>query len=361
MALDESVFGDYAAMTQDAMLPESPKLPINVPQLPMQQQAQAVDPLTEVKEHPIMQFYTKWKGASPEKRKIAEDRLFADVGPVDAALGTDPTVSAEEKANEAMRKIAAQKSGTEYKPKEKVQNRWGKFMKRMDENPTEMLEFMARLMGPRKRGVGGAAHALQAGVDTLASARQRRAAEAKAKLEAAKAGADIGLTKAKTSEYPSKIELNFANAYKAYQDAKTSGQSTKAANVQLLDSITDSLYATGKGTKYATRDEAKIAAQRMISGKASPEEQAQYDYLIENAILGATPEDARKMIQGIRNEATIRQDVEADKAQKTKLVNFVNHFNRDRNKIADYYMTQKDIDRATALRAADAAIEQAGK
>ena len=311
MAIDESVFADYNAAiapTQDFGIAgfQSPQQALQAPQVqavppiaPVGQQAQQANPLQEVGNHPVFQFYDQWKKSSPEMRKNAERKIAVDFpgGPRDMGL-PDPTADVEGEA-------LARKEGKDIK---QDKGSWGKFMKFIDSNPKFLLDLGAQLLAPRKPGqsqMGAVASGLLGATNRLEA---RKAAAKKVGLETRKTEADISKVEAEVGRIPSEIEKNFSIAYKNYQDAKGKGKA--AAGVQLLDTITESLWATGKDTKFTTKDEAKIAAQRMITGKASPEEKAYYDFMIENAILDVTPGEAKEMLAGAPSEVNIRAQEE---------------------------------------------------
>lgn len=364
MALDESVFADYAAARGDfgdappsgiAGFPQGlQQAPVAVPQaVPQIQQTQELDTLSAAKNHPVFQFYDKWKKSSPEMRKNAEMKIGLDFpgGPRDMGL-PDPTADV---AGEA----AARKEGKDIK---QDKGTWGKFMKYIDSNPQFLLDLGARLLAPRGGGQSDLGFAVKGLSEAVGAASGRRAAEAKAGLEGQKTLAEIAQTKAETSKVPSEIELNFSKVYKNYLDAKSGTK--KAAGVQLLDSITDSLWATGGGTKFKTIDEARLAGQRMISGKGSPEEMAFYDFMTENAVLGGTAADAQAMLDAAPSEGNIRAQNEAQEAAQQRAItqakSFVAAHGGDRNSIAQAFVQAKNIPLTKALEAADAVIARAG-
>lgn len=358
MALDDTFFQDYSQARGDfggaqAQAPQvampTPSYAPDIQQMQQQVAPQAPsDPMAAVKEHPITQFYTKWKGASPEKRKQAEGKLFADVGPVQNVLGKDPTEDPVKTAWEQKKMLEARKEGKQVAEKP-PENRWGKFMQYMDNNPMEVMDFMARLMTPRSATQSGAGHALQAGVGALQASRARRAAEAKAGLEGRLAEDKMSIT-------PSEIALNEAKAKKLRADAKSSGRENVAASVQHLNSITGALISQGK---YGTEADARIAAQRMISGKASPEEQAYYDILKENLILGATPAQVKDLV----GQAPSNQPQPASMEQPMPMPSpeFISHFKGDANTMAQYFMAKKNLPQDRALELAQSIIARSGK
>jgi len=372
MPLDESIFADYAAAQGDfgpAALPAPPQAMPNIPipqspvagmefqgptggQVAGQAQQAVSNSLEEVGNHPVFQFYDQWKKSSPEMRKQAEKKLSADF-PNPRAMGLfDPTADVEAEA-------AARKEGKEVK---KDKGAWGKFMKFIDSNPRFLLDLGAQLLAPRRGGqsqAGQIASGLHGAMQRLDT---RKAAATQTALEGRKTEAEISGIKATASESPSKITLNLARAFKAQNDA--TGANLPAANVQLLNSITDALWKTGEGTSFNTIEEARIAGQQMISGKGTPEQMAYYKYMTENAILGATPEQAESMLSGAPSLTNIRQQAEQEtaqaQAQTTAAQNFVKQHNGDRDSIAQAFMRARNIPLTKALEAADNVISQAG-
>ena len=364
MPLDESIFADYAAAQGDfGSVPgigvagfQQPvqAAPQPIPQVPpqVQQAQQAPNPIEEVGNHPVFQFYDQWKKSSPEMRKQAEKKLTADF-PNPRAMGLpDPTADIEAEA-------IAQKEGKPIKPDKGA---WGKFMTFIDSNPKFLLDLGAQLLAPRRGGVSSAGQIASGLHGAMGRLDARKAAATKAALEGRKTEAEIGKLEATTSESPSKITLNLARAFKAQNDATSAN--LPAANVQLLNSITDALWKTGEGTSFQTVEEARIAGQQMISGKGTPEQMAYYKYMTENAILGATPEQAESMLSGAPSLTNIRQQAEQEtaqaQAQTTAAQNFVKQHNGDRNAIAQAFMSARDIPLTKALEAADNVISQAG-
>lgn len=316
MALDESVFADYAAARGDfgsvpgVQAPVAPQ-PMQVPQAPAQAPAPQMsqlgpriqpqperDTLGEFMQHPIAQFANQWKNASPEKRKQAEDRIFADLGNPENMIGIDVLKTAEERANEALEQIKAKKEGMPVKKSEKVKNKWGKFMQFVDSNPQFLLELGAKLLAPRASNVSSMSHIASGLSSSMAALNARKAATQKAALEGQKTQAETGKLRGETSKIPSEIQLNVSKAYKNYQDAKSSNK--PAAKVEYLDALTDAFYATGKETLYKTREEAKIAASRAQLGHGSPEEQAVYDMLTASTeSISITGKEAMKQVSDV--------------------------------------------------------------
>lgn len=341
MAIDDSVFADYAAAQGDfggafAPPPQQQGMggvaqvaPMAQPgAMPVTQAQAAPNPIEEVSNHPFFQFFNQWKGSSKEKQKTAIARLSQDFpNPGAMGLPVDQAVIGEPKIDKDTNKPVPDPSS------------WDKFIKFADSNPQFLLELGAKLLAPRQAGASQAGH-IAAGLSTsFANLQQRKAAAAAAQLKGAKTQAETQNIQAETGKVPSEIEKNFSIAYKNYADAEAGSKTKAAAAVQLLDTMTDSLWATGKGVKFKTRDEAKIAAQRMISGHGSPEEVAYYDYLKENAIFGATPESAQEMLSGAPSESNIRaqeeQKVQAEKARTQQQITFMESLGYDPERVAD--------------------------
>lgn len=367
MPLDDSIFADYTAAQGDfgavpgvnvAGFPQPvqaipQQLPQAAPGIPPIQQAPGLDTLSEVGQHPVFQFYDQWKKSSPEMRKSAERKIALDFpgGPRDMGL-PDPTADV---AGEA----TARKEGKEVK---QDKGAWGKFMKFIDGNPKFLLDLGASLLAPRRAGVSQASHIATGLQGAVARLDASKAAATKAALEGRKTEAETKKLKATASESPSKIALNLAKAFKATKDATSAN--LPAANVQLLNSITDALWKTGEGTTFKTIEEARIAGQQMISGKGTPEQMAYYKYMTENAILGATPEQADAMLKNAPSLTNIRQGVEQEEAAKqvqiTQAQAIVKQFGGDRDAMAQAIVAQRNVPLTKALQAADNMIAQAG-
>lgn len=269
MAIDNSILDIYAGAQGTvptagvAGFPQG-QVPLTAPQVippPQVEQAQQANPLEEVGEHPVFQFYDQWKKSSPEMRKTAEERLRKDF-PNPRAMGLpDPTADVESEA-------LARKEGKDVK---EDKGAWGKFMKFIDSNPKFLLDLGASLLAPRRAGVSQAsaiASGLQSATQRL---EQRKAASAKTALETKKTEAELG-------KIPSEIELNLARAEEARR-GKAPGDKTQrtknyadALRVQFPDLFPDASSAL-------------LAAEGQLSGKSKQRAKFLSDFTKDNLIF----------------------------------------------------------------------------
>ena len=195
MALDNTFLQDYQASQGDfgtvpglaglspaqaIQQPQVPQAPIVSPQL---QQPKQVTPLEEFGNHPMMQFYTQWKGASNEKRKTAEIKIAQDY-PNPGAMGLPPVPGVEPKVDKETGKPEADPSA------------WGKFMKFIDSNPKYLLDIGATLLAPRSSTQSEFSHIASGLLSATNRLEQRKLAAAKEALDTRKTEGEIDLNKA---------------------------------------------------------------------------------------------------------------------------------------------------------------------
>lgn len=369
-----NILNDYSAANGDfgggtgtfqaappPQIPQVPQAPIVTPGLQQQvgQQAAPQNPLAGVADSPLFQFIDQWKKSSPEMKKSAEAKIEADLGSPKQAFGVQTPQDDLDEALTAKKKVEAEKLGKTVADKGEKPGGWGRFMKYIDANPQFLLDVASKLLAPRDATQSDLGFAV-GGINTAVQAAEaRRAASAKSGLEGQKTAAEIGQIKADTGKVDSEIELNFAKAYGEYQSADEGEK--PAAKVQLLQKITDALWATGgpdKGGKYATRDEATLGAQRIITGKGTPEENAYYKFLIDNQFTGGTAADANAMLSGAPSPTNIRAQEEGKQAEIAKVKStaegIIKNFGGDRLAMREAFMKAKNL----SIEQADGAVAQ---
>lgn len=329
MAFHSPVFQNYAALQGDFggafTAPQAPTGIANIPpalgvpefggvnqfgganagQLPVE------DPLAEIKNHPVFQFFNQWKGSSNEKRKTAVARLSQDFASPEAmGLPLPPGVEAK----------GLDKETGKATPDPSA---WDKFMKFADSNPQFLLDLGAQLLAPRKQGVsqlGAIASGLAGATERLG---QRRAATRKEGLAGAKTQADIASTVADTSKVPAEIGLLQAQTQKALADSYNS--KLPAGKVQMLDSITDSIWKEfgGKLDSIKTKDAAKLQALEFIEGRGLEQIKAFLSQVSDTAFIAGTDQAVKDALEA--QKAIPKTGVAAlreEKERKTRLAAF---------------------------------------
>jgi hypothetical protein len=193
---------------------------------------------------PLVQFA---QSASPEERRALAERVVAQgnlvAPPVD--LGTEEVAGGAKDIPQATA------------PEDPVSG-WTKFIDALADpegHSRFLLEAGTNIMGPRPEQVSGAAFAGQGLTTALDRLGQRRASASAARGQAALQGAQIagigqdireseaGIQSQQRQDtaIPSEIQLNLANAWKAYQEGASTNR--PAAQVQLNERLTKAIMA----------------------------------------------------------------------------------------------------------------------
>lgn len=301
---------------------QMPMAPPPIPRTPIVQPKESpTDLLAQLANHSFSQITSGYINASKGKQRSALPKIQADVGTTDEYMMRefgilDPSRDADLDAHRA--KIAAQRQKEGKPPKlEKPENNWGRLMEFVKDNPSFMLEMGAKLLAPRANNVSSLGHIATGLNSSVQNLQARKAASAKAGLDAQKTQAETGKLQSEIGEAPTKNALRVSQAYKNYKEANAGGK--KAAQLQVIDALTESFWLTGKDTLYNNRAEAHIAASRTVIGHGSPEENNSYELARASTEgISATTTEILTRVSKIANKFNPSKQVKAIKVKKAK-------------------------------------------